>query len=229
MVRGRALPLDRTTRVTRNGREYASLSCELRGWHMSDSGSSSRALELIAANYVKRWLEGNAYEPLARTEAFRRARSSSKVIRFGAEAALNLLAVLFDRKFAADSALRRIVKEVGLDAAPEISKRLVNGTSTPPEREVVNALLEMDPEQSRALLGWLYETSPAERARLFNMLASLEPEAFARLAQMSAADREKYLSILNRDPEPRDRSDSSEWKAVADQIRSFRARRNRSR
>ena len=143
----------------------------------------ANGLAIFAANYLKRWLEGNFYDRLFRTGLGQKLQGLDAKARYGIEFGLNLLTVFFDRALAEDTALKRFVKEVGLDAAPEISKRLINHAKNPQEQELVHALLTMDQEHLVQLLSWLYEIESGRRKKMLKEISQLSVDELVKLAQ----------------------------------------------
>ena len=45
---------------------------------------------------------------------------------YGVEFGLNFLTTILDQKLNDDTALKKFIKEIGMDAASELSKRLIN-------------------------------------------------------------------------------------------------------
>lgn len=156
----------------------------------------SNGLAVFSANYLKRWLEGNLYDRLFQAGLGQKLKSLEGKARYGIEFGLNILTVFFDRALSEDSALKRVVKEVGLDAAPEISKRLINHAKNPQEKELVHTLLAMDRVDLIKLLAWLYEIDTNRRKRVLQEVAGLSVEELTRLSDMRPEDREKLLGIF---------------------------------
>ena len=156
----------------------------------------SNALAIFSANYLKRWLEGNFYDRLLKTALGQKLKSLDAKAHYGIEFGLNILTMFFDRALSEDTALKRMVKEVGLDAAPEISKRLINHAKNPQEKELIHTLLAMDRGDVSKLLAWLYEIDTNRRKRMLEEVAGLSVEELTRLSNMPPEDREKLLSIF---------------------------------
>lgn len=84
-------------------------------------------IAIFAAGYAKRWMEGNFYDRVIDTKIGRRFKKMDKKAVFGIEFGLNFLTTILDQKLNDNTALKKFIKEIGMDAASEISKRLING------------------------------------------------------------------------------------------------------
>lgn len=165
-------------------------------------------LAVFSAGYMKRWLEGNFYDRIFKTELGEKLKSLNKKTRYGIEVGLNLLTVFFDQKLAEDTALKKFVKEVGIDAGPEISKRLINNTKeqlinnakSQEEKELVNVLLELEDQTLIELLNWLYDIEATERASALNQLSRLSLNEVMRFAKMTNEDRKKLFDLFKTPP-----------------------------
>lgn len=86
------------------------------------------SLAILAAGYAKRWMEGNVYDKVFETKFGEKFKNLGKKSAYGIEFGLNFLTSVLDQKFHDDTALKKFIKEIGMDAASELSKRLINGT-----------------------------------------------------------------------------------------------------
>ncbi len=185
----------------------------------------SKGLAVFSANYLKRWLEGNLYDRFFQTDVGQKLKSFDSKAHYGIEFGLNLLAVFFDQALAEDTALKRMVKEVGLDAAPEISKRLINHTKNPQEKELVNTLLAMEQGDLLKLLDWLYEIDTTRRKKMLREVGKLSVEELARLSNMSPEERGKLMGLFV--PERKSWLSPEEVRAIdqaTEKLKAFRAR-----
>lgn len=123
-------------------------------------------------------------------------RSLDAKAKYGIEFGLNLLSVFFDQALAEDTALKRLVKEVGLDAAPEISRRLINHAQTAEEQDLIHSLLAMGQEELIKLLGWLYEIDAKRRKKMLQDIGDLSVEELTSLSRMNSEDRERLLGLF---------------------------------
>lgn len=84
-------------------------------------------LAVIVASYAKRWMEGGVYDRLFKTKYGEKIKGLDKKTLYGIEFGLNFLTSVLDQKISEDTALKKFIKEIGMDAASELSKRLLNG------------------------------------------------------------------------------------------------------
>jgi hypothetical protein len=84
-------------------------------------------IAVFAAGYAKRWMEGHLYDRVLETKFGQKFKTLDKKAIYGFEFGLNFLTTILDQKFNDDTAIKKFIKEVGMDAASELSKRLING------------------------------------------------------------------------------------------------------
>lgn len=84
------------------------------------------SLAVVAASYAKRWMESGVYDRLFDKYGEKIKRLDKKAA-YGIELGLNFLTGVLDQKMSEDTALKKFFKEIGMDAASELSKRLLNG------------------------------------------------------------------------------------------------------
>lgn len=166
------------------------------------SDQVANGLAVFSANYLKRWLEGNLYDRFFQTNLGQKLKGLDAKAHYGIEFGLNLLAVFFDRALSDDTALKRFVKEVGLDAAPEISKRLINHATNRQEQELVRALLAMGHEQLVQLLRSLYEVEPGLRKKMLKQIEKLSMDELLKLALMPSNEREQLMGLFVSEEKP---------------------------
>jgi len=168
-------------------------------------------LATFSAGFMKRWLERNLYDRIFKTELGERLRSIDKKARYGIEVGLNLLTAFFEQKLSEDTALKKFVKEVGIDVGPEISKRLINNAKeklisnaeSSDDKELANVLLDLDDQTLIALLDWLYNVEPAERTKILKQLSQLSFDELVRLAQLTPENRKRLLDLFKKPPSER--------------------------
>ena len=188
-------------------------------------------LPVFAANYAKRFLE-HVYDSAFETELGRKLASMGKSKKYAVELGLNLLTAFFEDRLAENTKLQKFVKEVGIDVAPEISKRMINGAAsareeisasaqTDEEKELAEILLALEDKELVELLRWLYEKPAAEKATLLGQLSLMSAEQIARLMYFSAEQREKFFGILNPQP-PSQEARQGVLRAMTDDIRKLR-------
>ena len=131
-------------------------------------------LPVFAANYAKRFME-HVYDSAFQTELGRKLAAMGKPSKYTVEFGLNLLTAFFEDQLAENTKLRKFVKEVGIDVAPEISKRMINGAreeikmsaKTAEEKEVAQLLFGLEDNEFIGLFGWLYEKQVLEMMTVF--------------------------------------------------------------
>lgn len=191
-------------------------------------------LPVFAANYVKRFME-RVYDSAFDTPLGRKLVAVGKSKKYAVEFGLNFLTAFFEERLAENTKLRKLVKEVGIDVAPEISKRMINGAreeislsaKTAEEREIAQVLLELDDKTLFDLLNWLYEKPLPELRTTLSQLFLMSAEQVARLMRFSAEDREKFFGILN--PRPRPKEGRSIFGMMADDINQLNEKLEKSR
>jgi hypothetical protein len=144
----------------------------IEGRNLIDGSTIPRALTIFGANYVKRWLE-TGYDRAFDTPFGQHLRSLDGPTRYAVEFGLNVLAVFFDRALVADTELKRLVKEIGEDAFPEISKRIINHATKVDDVALAEVLLALERPQLLRLLNWLYETPEQSRGEAFTLLTGM--------------------------------------------------------
>jgi len=151
------------------------------------------------------------------------------------EVFLNLLNALFDDQLAENTKLKKFLKEVGIDAAPEISKRMFNGireeilasAKTDKEKDVAQVLLGLEDKELIPLLNWLYETPASERMKISGYLSLMSAEQIARLMNFSLEDRERFFGII--DPRPRPKEGRGILGMMTDDINTLNDRLERTK
>lgn len=163
-----------------------------------------RGLAVFSAGYMKRWLEGNLYDRISASELGRKLIALDKKARYGIEFGLNLLTAFFEQKLAEDTVLKRFMKEILVDAGPEISKRLINNTKqrlvasaeSVEEKELVSVLLGLDDQTLIDLLNWLYDREAVDRADILKKLSRLPLDDLVRLAQLPSEGRDRLFGLF---------------------------------
>lgn len=153
-------------------------------------------LAIFSAGYVKRWFEGNLYDRIFDTNIGKKIKGWDKRVRYGMEFGLNLLTAFFDQKLAGDTALKRFVKDVGLDIGPEISKRLINNAKTQEEKELVSVLLQLEDQTLQDLLSSLYDIESTEKAKVLKKISRLSIDEIIKLAKLTPESWKKFLDLL---------------------------------
>jgi uncharacterized protein YjeT (DUF2065 family) len=175
-----------------------------------------QTLAMVASLYTKRFAE-DAYDRVFQGALGQKLVSLNKEIRLGLEASFYLLTAYFDRVFQEDTPLRKYVKEVALDTAPEVAKRMMNGKVRPElvglasearskeERVMIHSLLKLPDDQLANLLRWVANATEEDRSRLVRALADLPDEQLKRFLGLSPEEKEMLVGLHAR-PAPKKRS-----------------------
>ena len=186
------------------------------------------------ASYAKRWLEGNFYDRAFATSAGRKLVALDEKHKYGIEFCLYALTGFYEGKLAEDTVLKKIVKEIGIDAPPEIGKRMINGAKarirerakTDGEKASVETLLELDDEVLLEILKWLYEHEDQERQKILRHVCSLNKEELIELARI---DKEHREEIMGEATPEQGGTLAAELSDVASQLQHFRFKRRKER
>ncbi|MBI2003611.1 MAG: hypothetical protein HYS78_01390 [Parcubacteria group bacterium] len=181
---------------------------------MIDTAKVEKVTELLPvflANYIKRFLE-KGYDQAFQTRLGQWLVGLGPGKKHALEAIFYALTSFFESRLAENTKLKKLVKEVGIDVAPEISKRMINGTKqeieasakTPEEKELAQLLLELEDKDLLGLLNWLYGKEASEVKTISSQLSRLSREEIAKLMEFSPEDREKFFAILNPKTRPKE-------------------------
>jgi hypothetical protein len=196
--------------------------------------AGSQAFAVFLASYAKRWLEGNFYDRAFSSDTGRKLIALEDKYKYGIEFCLYALTAFFEGKLAEDTVLKKLVKEIGIDAPPEIGKRMINGAKnrirghaeTADEKASVETLLELDDELLFVILKWLYEHDGADRQKILRYICSLNRDELAELAAADKDQRERLVDIATGTDEDTLAVGLSD---VASQLRDFRVKRREKR
>jgi hypothetical protein len=179
----------------------------------------THALSVFSSGYVKRWMENN-YDRLMMTAPGRRLMDLDQKTRYAIEAVLYAVMVAGEQALPDGSAVQWLIKEVLLDAPPEVAKRLVNGfrddyvhqSAHAPSsvvRNTDNLLLQLSPDQLKSILTWCATLPPEEMARYREVLLAMSKEQLAVLASLGDSERRGFLSLVAPGPQRKDRCERS--------------------
>lgn len=90
------------------------------------SKNIKNAIAVILSGYAKRLLE-NQYDRIFETAAGKEIKRLDDHYRYGMELGLNFLNAFFEQHIVDNTPFKKFLKLVGTDAAPELSKRIING------------------------------------------------------------------------------------------------------
>ncbi|MEK7659343.1 MAG: hypothetical protein AAB338_01665 [Patescibacteria group bacterium] len=161
-------------------------------------------LPVFVANYAKRFAEG-AYDDAFRTRLGQSLLGMNKSKKYGIEFILNVLTAFFELRLAENSSLQKFLKEVGIDAAPEVSKRLHNGireeirTSVRSfeEKRLADVILGLDNRDLIDLLDWLFGKRMSEKMAITKKISCLSAEQLTKVLRLSPKQREEFFDLLN--------------------------------
>lgn len=181
-------------------------------------------MPVFVAGYIKRMLEGKYDYLINETVWGQRLKKIGLSGKFSTEGLLNILNAIASSELPEDSFFKKVIKEVLLDAAPEISKRIINGDSKlakkigqetkskidqflnsgkiekPKEKELANLMLELDSETLAGLLAWTYGIEEEERKRTVGLIKNLSHEELAKFAGLSEEGRKQMVELLTEKP-----------------------------
>ena len=157
---------------------------------------------MFFASYLKRWLEPR-YDALMRSAALRPLMNAGAPTRYGVEATLYALTAWMDQRWAPESEMGKLIKEVAKDAPVEISRRMVNAfrdevltearrgnadqysdVDSETAKIIEITLLNLDDETLGPLLVWMARITPEERAKLRPFLGTLSSDEMRRTVRM---------------------------------------------
>ncbi|MCE9552596.1 MAG: hypothetical protein K8T91_04360 [Planctomycetes bacterium] len=162
---------------------------------------------VFSSGYVKRWMENN-YDRLMMTGPGKRLMDLDQKTRYGIEAMLYAVMAVGEHNLGSNSPLKWLLKEVLLDAPPEIGKRLINGfrddyvrhrasTSSAEKRDFGAVLEDLSAEQLNSFLIWASGLTSDEFERLRAMLPQLSKEQLIALMSLGDAERKTWLAMFH--------------------------------
>lgn len=162
----------------------------------------------VAAMYVKRLLE-DPYDRLAETAFFTKLKGLDSREKGAIELVSYILTAIVDLKLPSGGLLQYLFKEVGVDFAPEMAKRMMNGKkirevllSIPTDASyggLLGTLLEIkDDEQLSDLVGWIFNKGPERWAEAVKKMGQLSSSQFARFAELDPTVRQQILEIFSQ-------------------------------
>lgn len=157
------------------------------------------------ANYTKRFLE-KGYDQAFRTRFGQWLISLSPWKKYSLEALLYGVTSLLDDRLPADSPIRKYASQVGLDAPPEISKRMINGARdeiavmlatarNSEEKEPLSIILSLDDQDISDLIRWFGQTG-LERNKILGQLSLLSVEQKTKFFRLSDEGKERLIEFF---------------------------------
>ncbi len=176
-----------------------------------DSDSIKRGLSVFGSCYIKRWLEG-CYDQLMDMPAVAKLKAISPGTKLAIEALLYAVTAYAEQKLSDRSPLGLMVKTVLMDAAPEISRRLLKDARTDlngvlavdastaaanqlPSPQVITKLLALDDGALLGVLASLEEMDDASRAKFKTFAATASQEELKRFGSLPTNQRMVLLSL----------------------------------
>ena len=164
----------------------------------------SQAGAVFAACYIKRWLESR-YDALMALPALGKLKAANPGIKYGVEAILYALTAYAQQKWSDPSPLGLMVKTVLMDAAPEISARLLKDTradltgevsaaTSPTQQSIASKLLGLEDPELLGILTSLEGMDDNLRAKFLSFSNAAPPEELKRFSSLST---DQQTSLLN--------------------------------
>ncbi len=170
-----------------------------------DRESVLKGLEVMTAALAKRKLEP-AYDALWQTELGQRLNSLGAKQKRGVEFLAYLLLAFLDQKIQTDSHLGGMLKEIGTDFVPEMTRRLINGknlrqhlASTAKdnaEKDLLLLLAELDDEQLSNLVLCLSRVPNQRRPAFLNIILGMTPDEFKKLGCSGPGRLDTFFRIV---------------------------------
>jgi len=164
----------------------------------------SQGAATVLAGILRRLME-KKYDDLAEMGFFKKLKSQDAATKKAIELMLNSLTAVLDQSMNEDSFIKKLLKEVAMDAPAEISKRLINGGKTaknPIDREVIiPALLEMDKENPKALrefLEWINSVDSAKKQKMLEALQGFSADNALAMLKLQPEVLEGLLALFEK-------------------------------
>jgi hypothetical protein len=162
-------------------------------------------LAVFASGYTKRWMEGN-YDKFMETDVGKKLKSMSPTSKYALEAALYALMAYADQNIQENTPISKFLREVAMDAPPEIAKRFINGVknqlktdaeklSNPEQKLAAQSLLQLNDKDLSELLRWLSETPRQDLREVTTFLDSLSKDELQRFCNLSPDQKKLFLEV----------------------------------
>ena len=197
----------------------------------------TRGGAVVAASYLKRWLE-KRYDTLMDSPTGERLKQLDPKSKYGIEAALYVLTAVLDQKLDDSTPMKALVKNVAMDAGPEMAKRMLNGDSMGVQateepyyvagRDILLETMIGLPETDLSeLLEWLASYRPQQRKVIIGRLRSLSADQLHRLLLIGRDERAHMVQVLlGLGESPVTAAIADGLDSITNQVRSLRARSN---
>lgn len=162
-------------------------------------------LAMILANYAKRKLEG-VYDGFAETDFGQTLKNMNRESKYALELALYFISALADRKLDEKSFWSKIVKEIGVDATPELAKRFLDEEKSAQQFAGKNGLtetiLEMENDSILELISWLSSLDETEKNSTIKKIEKLSREKLEKILKLDRKNRSAMLDLLSEEKKP---------------------------
>ena len=173
----------------------------------------NQILPSVGAMYTKRLLEKH-YDALAETTIGQKIRQLSPWTKGALELLTYVVSALAELKLKDGTPLARYLKDVGVDFAPEMSKRMINGAKarevlttlpiSPGQRPLIETLLGIEDDgQLSDLIAWIFGQGEERWSAVKNILSKLSKlpgENLGRFNQLDSDTKEKIVAIFASHP-----------------------------
>lgn len=176
---------------------------------MTNNESLKRGIAIALSGYARRWMESGVYDRLMNTELGKQLKELDPKAKYGIEGGLYVLTAILEQKFGEDTALKVLVRELGMDAGPEIAKRMINGSEVQPQSSATTAharptalgsgqlaLLALNQDELSELLLWLSSIEMERRQRLIVGIARLTSEELSKFMALEKQGRERFAQYF---------------------------------
>jgi hypothetical protein len=154
-------------------------------------------LAMILANYAKRKLE-ETYDNFAESDFGQTIQNMDSKSKYALELVLYLISAIADRKLDEKSFLTKIIKEISVDATPELAKRFLDGekNSVKNNAEFVWIILMLRNELITELIEWLSGYDEARRNLIIQKIEKLSKEELEKILRLEVKEREITIDLL---------------------------------
>lgn len=155
-------------------------------------------LATIAAMYTKRLLEKH-YDKLAATDIITQLKNKGGGEKYILEFVLYVFAAMLNHQLDENTAIKKFLHEVAIDAPPEIAKRIINNSAashSPKGVLPINSFLELGNDELMALLDWLNAMDTKNRTKTLKTLGALNNAELKKVIALDQEKREKFLDFF---------------------------------
>ncbi|PIP26880.1 MAG: hypothetical protein COX30_04960 [Candidatus Moranbacteria bacterium CG23_combo_of_CG06-09_8_20_14_all_39_10] len=168
----------------------------------------------MCASYIRRGLDshGGAYDKIAALPFFQELKKQGRLTKYLFEAANNAVVAFLDQKIGETTPLRKLLKEIFLDAGSELNKRLINGESpqkilsenadkifAESEKNLLAIFLMLPEEKAKILMKELLAISSCEdRTTVIQQLRNLSAEEVTKIAGLDEEARQLIYKLFGK-------------------------------